>query len=110
MRQVVNHEVVFFHCTIGTDRTGTMAYFLEGLLGVSNEDRLRDYEMTYFFGLTNRSRFHNNLGTSSINPRFYAMYKSYPDVSDIENFYFDNYPESDDASLLEAFRGEMIQQ
>lgn len=110
MRQVVNHEVVFFHCTIGTDRTGTMAYFLEGLLGVSDEDRLRDYELTFFFGLTNRSRFHNNLSTSSINPRFYAMYKSYPDVSDIEDFYFNYFPESDDASLLTAFRNEMIQQ
>ena len=109
MRQIVNHEVVFFHCTIGTDRTGTMAYFLEGLLGASNEDRLRDYEMTYFFGLTNRSRFHNNLSTSNINPRFYAMYKSYPDVSDIEDFYLNNYSESDDASLLAAFRAEMIE-
>ena len=110
MRQVTNqnHESVFFHCTIGTDRTGTIAYFLEGLLGVSAEDRLRDYEMTYYYGLTNRSRFHNNLSTSSINPRFYAMYKSYPDVSDIEAFYF-THPESDDASLLADFRQEMIE-
>ena len=110
MRQVTNqnHESVFFHCTIGTDRTGTIAYFLEGLLGVSEEDRLRDYEMTYYFGLTNRSRFHNTLSSSSINPRFYAMYKSYPTVADIENFYF-THPESDDATLLAAFRQEMIE-
>ena len=107
MRQIVNHENVYFHCTIGTDRTGTIAYFLEGLLGVSEEDRLRDYEMTYYYGLTNRSRFHNNLSGSSINPRFYAMYKSYPTVADIETFYFTN-PESDDESLLAAFRAEMI--
>ena len=26
---VFNHDSIFFHCTIGTDRTGTMAYFLE---------------------------------------------------------------------------------
>ena len=107
MRQIVNHESIFFHCTIGTDRTGTIAYFLEGLLGVSEENRLRDYEMTYYFGLTNRSRFHNTLSSSSINPRFYAMYKSYPTVADIEAFYF-THPESDDATLLAAFRQEMI--
>ena len=107
MRQIVNHENIYFHCTIGTDRTGTLAYFLEGLLGVSEEDRLRDYDMTYYFGLTNRSRFHNNLSTSSINPRFYAMYKSYPTVSDIEAFYKTR-TESDDNSLLAAFRQEMI--
>jgi hypothetical protein len=64
--------------------------------------------MTYFFGLTNRSRFHNNLSSSNINPRFYAMYKSYPTVSDIENLYLNNYPESDDEALLHNFRVEMI--
>ena len=108
MRQIVNHESIFFHCSIGTDRTGTIAYFLEGLLGASEEDRLRDYDMTYYFGLTNRTRFHNTLSTSSINPRFYAMYKSYPTNADIEVFY-KTFPESDDDSLLQAFRDEMIE-
>ena len=108
MRQIVNHESIFFHCSIGTDRTGTIAYFLEGLLGASEEDRLRDYDMTYYFGLTNRTRFHNNLSTSSINPRFYAMYKSYPTNANIEALYMTYNSESDDESLLQAFRDEMI--
>ena len=108
MRQIVNHESIYFHCTIGTDRTGTIAYFLEGLLGASEEDRLRDYDMIYYFGLTNRTRFHNNLSTSGINPRFYAMYKSYPTNADIEAFY-KTHPESDDDSLIAAFRAEMIE-
>ena len=77
---------------------------MEGLLGVSEEDRLRDYEMTYYFGLTNRSRFHNSLSSLSVNPRFYAMYKSYPTVSDIESFYF-THSESDYATLLETSKG-----
>ena len=82
--------------------------FLEGLLGASEEDRLRDYDMTYYFGLTNRTRFHNNLSTSSINPRFYAMYKSYPTNANIEALYMTYNSESDDESLLQAFRDEMI--
>lgn len=78
MEFIVNDkDNVYFHCTIGTDRTGTLAYFLEGLLGVDEEDRLEDYELTYYYGLLNRTRFHDYLSNSGINPRFYSMYKTY---------------------------------
>ena len=113
---VFNHDSIFFHCTIGTDRTGTMAYFLEGLLGVSEEDRLRDYEMTYFFGLTNRTRFHDSVGWSDINPRFYAMYRSYPTNADIYSYFMKEAHEPNpndpndltDQELLRRFRLELI--
>ena len=107
MTDVVNGENIYFHCTIGTDRTGTIAYFLEGLLGVSEEERLRDYELTYFYGLTNRDRYHNDLPSTSIRPRFYAMYMSYPTNQDIYDWYR-AIPESDDDTLLTAFRNAMI--
>ena len=113
---VFEHDSIFFHCTIGTDRTGTMAYFLEGLLGVSEEDRLRDYEMTYFFGLTNRTRFHDSVSWSGTNPRFYSMYRSYPTNQDIYNYYTyephvvdpDNPNDLSDDELLRRFRLELI--
>ena len=49
---------VYFHCDSGADRTGTLAFLLEGLLGVSYEDMVRDYELTSFskFGDRYRSR------------------------------------------------------
>lgn len=34
---------VYLHCTQGLDRTGTACYVLEALLGVSEEDLMRDY-------------------------------------------------------------------
>ena len=42
----------YFHCSYGRDRTGTLAFLLLGVLGVSREDIERDYEMTYlsFYG------------------------------------------------------------
>ena len=49
---------LFFHCRIGADRTGTLAYILEGLLGAPPEERYRDYELTVFFGLRERTRFY----------------------------------------------------
>ena len=37
---------VYLHCTYGTDRTGTFCFLLEAVLGVSEEDLQRDYEMS----------------------------------------------------------------
>ena len=39
---------VYFHCAIGRDRTGTLAFLLEGLLGMSKSDIYKDYELTNF--------------------------------------------------------------
>ncbi len=40
---------VLFHCVYGADRTGTFALLLEGLLGVSESDLAKDYELTNFY-------------------------------------------------------------
>ncbi len=34
---------VYLHCTYGQDRTGTVCYLLEALLGVSEENMMKDY-------------------------------------------------------------------
>ena len=107
MKYVVDGDILYLHCTIGSDRSGTIAYFLEGLLGVPLEERLQDYELTYFYGLTNRHRFHDYLSGSSINPRFYSMYMSYTDYQSIYDFYTYEKEEDDDL-LLEQFRDAMI--
>ena len=43
-----NNYPVFFHCAIGTDRTGLCAFLLNGLLGVSEDDLYRDYRFSNF--------------------------------------------------------------
>lgn len=46
----VSHDKpVYFHCGIGADRTGTIAVMLEALLGVSQSDIDKDYELTNFY-------------------------------------------------------------
>ena len=39
---------IYFHCIGGADRTGSLAYVLNGVLGVEKEDLERDYESTFY--------------------------------------------------------------
>jgi hypothetical protein len=116
MNYVIAHKdddkALYFHCTIGTDRTGTLAYFLEGLLGVSEEDRVEDYELSYYYGMTNRDRYHDSLSGSSTNPRFTTMHNTYDTNEKIYNWFFakDTTQEEIDAdkALIQSFRDAMI--
>ncbi len=45
---VINGEPVYFHCSAGADRAGTIALILEALLGMSQSDMDKDYELTCF--------------------------------------------------------------
>lgn len=45
---------IYFHCKAGADRTGTLAFVLEGLCGVSETDLAIDYELTTCCGLYGR--------------------------------------------------------
>ena len=45
---LANPEIypVYLHCTYGCDRTGTVCYLLEALLGVSPDDCLKEYGLS----------------------------------------------------------------
>lgn len=47
----ISNYPIYSHCQGGADRTGTYAFLLNGLLGVSYEDLIRDFELTSFCGL-----------------------------------------------------------
>ena len=48
-------DPVVFHCSMGADRAGTLACILEGLLGVSQSDIDKDYELTSFYAIRARN-------------------------------------------------------
>ena len=50
----VHNIPLYFHCVAGRDRTGTVACIIEAILGVSQSDIDKDYELTCF------SLFENN--------------------------------------------------
>lgn len=45
---VENNKPVFFHCSLGRDRTGTITMLLLGFLGVPEGDISQEYELTQF--------------------------------------------------------------
>lgn len=71
----VSHDKpVYFHCGIGADRTGTIAVMLEALLGISQSDIDKDYELTNFYTVS--STFPRRRNTD--------YYKNY--IAEIKNF------------------------
>lgn len=48
MKSVVNQKPVYFHCGAGLDRTASMAVMLEAILGFSQSDIDKDYELGSF--------------------------------------------------------------
>ena len=71
---VSHSNPVYFHCGIGADRTGTIAVMLEALLGVSQSDIDKDYELTNFFAVSPTYPRRRNVD----------MYKNY--IAEIKNF------------------------
>ena len=55
MKAVISGKNTIFNCKYGKDRTGTVAYMIEGMLGVDLESRKEDYELSYFYD-QNRTR------------------------------------------------------
>ncbi len=45
---VANNKPVYFHCSLGRDRTGTVAMLILGILGVNEGDISKEYEITQF--------------------------------------------------------------
>jgi len=43
-----NNYPILFHCQLGRDRTGTLAFLLGALCGVGQQDLFLDFEMAYF--------------------------------------------------------------
>lgn len=67
----INNYPFYFHCSWGADRTGSLAFLINGVLGVPFEQLVEDYELTSFSNSGTRTRYGWSGGA------FMAMYQAF---------------------------------
>lgn len=85
MACVAANKPCYFHCMSGADRTGTIAYLLLSLLGVSQSDKDKDYELTAFSDEADGKRFRNSNYNVTNGNGWYPLIKYFRDTYAGEN-------------------------
>lgn len=85
MACVAANKPCYFHCMSGSDRTGTIAYILLSLLGVSQSDKDKEYELTAFSDEANGKRFRNTNYNVTNGNGWYPLIKYFRDTYTGEN-------------------------
>lgn len=50
INELKKNKPVYFHCSVGADRTGTVAFLIGALCGMSESDLAKEFELTSFSG------------------------------------------------------------
>lgn len=85
MACVAANKPCYFHCMSGADRTGTIAYLLLSLLGVSQSDKDKDYELTAFSDEADGKRFRSSNYNVTNGNGWYPLIKYFRDTYTGEN-------------------------
>lgn len=108
MTDVAGGKKVYFHCSAGADRAGTVAYLLEGLLGVDDETRYEDYELTTLSGRSDRNRYYEKKGDNTYKFTYMMTYMSTKEQI-LEWFFAGTTNQSADEDLVEAFKTAVLE-
>lgn len=85
MACVAANKPCYFHCMSGADRTGTIAYLLLSLLGVSQSDKDKEYELAAFSDEADGKRFRNSNHNVTNGNGWYLLIKYFRDTYTGEN-------------------------
>ena len=74
---------VYFHCIWGADRTGALAFLLEGLIGLSYDSMYKDYELTTYSlaglrekaGLDTKFTYIRALSGATLQEKFFTYWR-----------------------------------
>lgn len=85
MACVAANKPCYFHCMSGADRTATIAYILLSLLGVSQSDKDKEYELTAFSDEADGKRFRSTNYNVTNGNGWYPLIKYFRDTYIGEN-------------------------
>lgn len=106
MNSIVENKNVLFNCAIGRDRTGSVAFIIEGILGVTLENRQRDYEISYF---TIGQKIRTDASFQNLINQFNKYEKTRYDQERFINWYLSTSSnKGKDLELINKFRKKMI--
>lgn len=112
MSCVAANKPCYFHCMSGADRTGTIAYLMLSLLGVSQSNKDKDYELTAFSDETDGRRFRNSNYNVTNGNGWYPLIKYFRDTytggNDNEKVVAWAVASGITAAEINAFRAAMI--
>ena len=105
MQSIVNDDPVYVHCASGADRTGCICALLEAVLGVTDRDIDRDYELTCFSDV--ESQLTGRVRNGGSWPGFWAALPTTQGSTkmNVVKFLRDN---GATTALLNSFRQKMI--
>ena len=114
MNDVIAGNSIYFHCTHGSDRTGTLAYLTEALLGVSDEDRNRDFDLTSLSGRADRNRYYDHMAQYTAghnsNRKYVYMVTNLPTEEAVREWYFRGSKDrAADEKLIEDFKNAILE-
>lgn len=114
MNDIIAGENIYVHCTHGSDRTGTLIYLAEALLGVSDEDRHRDFDLTSISGRPDRTRFYDHMAQNvsgyDSSRKYVYMKTNLPDEAAVREWYFHGSTDREaDEQLIEAYQNAVLE-
>lgn len=112
MACVAANKPCYFHCMSGADRTGTIAYLLLSLLGVSQSDKDKEYELTAFSDEADGKRFRSTNYNVTNGNGWYPLIKyfrsTYTGENDNEKVVAWAVANGITAAEINAFRAAMV--
>ncbi len=96
-----NNYPIYLHCTHGLDRTGTICYLLEAVLGMSEKELLRDYELSAMYHKTvnttematmisNLKKFEGDTIQKKVENYLLSIGVTSKEISDIKEIFLEN--------------------
>ena len=65
---------IYVHCSLGRDRTGTLCFLIQALLGVEDLDMYRDYELSFMARTGKKATDSKTIGAYMVGTPFKALY------------------------------------